>query len=148
MTVWRWTDCAVLIAVHEMQLADHGGAAGLRDAAWPDSALAKPLNLAAYTRPDAGALAAAYGHGIARKHALIDSNEQTAFVAVELFLRLDGRQLLASDADCFLTVLAVASGGITENAFADWLRAPASPCQDGTRQFMKKNDFCAGSHST
>jgi death-on-curing protein len=116
----------VLIAVHEMQLAEHGGGAGLRDAALLDSALAKPLNLQAYGEPDACALAAAYGYGIARNHAFIDGNKRTAFVAVELFLRLNGWQLVATDADCVLTTLALAAGDITESEFADWLRAHAA----------------------
>lgn len=131
MSTWRWIERAVLIAVHEMQLAEHGGGVGLRDAALLDSALAKPLNLAAYEEPDACALAAAYGYGIARNHAFIDGNKRTAFVAVELFLRLNGWQLLASDADCVLTTLAVASGEITENEFAAWLRAHAAAARQG-----------------
>ena len=126
MSAWRWLDRAVLIAVHEMQLAEHGGGAGLRNAALLDSALAKPLNLQAYGEPDACALAAAYGYVIARNHAFIDGNKRTAFVAVELFLRLNGWQLVATDADCVLTTLALAAGDITESEFADWLRAHAA----------------------
>lgn len=125
MTAWRWIDHAVLIAVHEMQLAEHGGGAGLRDLALLESALAKPLKLAAYGEPDACALAAAYGYGIARNHAFIDGNKRAAFVAFELFLRLNGWQLVASDADCVLTMLAVATGDVTESEFADWLRQHA-----------------------
>lgn len=123
MNTWRWINREVLIAVHEMQLAEHGGGAGLRDVALLESALAKPLNLAAYGEPDICALAAAYGYGIARNHAFIDGNKRTAFVAVELFLRLNGWQLVAPDADCVLTMLAVATGEITESEFSAWLRA-------------------------
>jgi death on curing protein len=119
---WRWIDRAVLIAVHEMQLAEHGGDAGMRDAARLDSALARPLNLAAYGEPDAFALAAAYGYGISRNHAFIDGNERTAFVATELFLRLNGWALLIDDANCVLTMLAVATGDISEEEFAGWVR--------------------------
>ena len=126
MSAWRWLDRTVLIAVHEMQLAEHGGGAGLRDAALLESALAKPLNLQAYGEPDACALAAAYGYGIARNHAFIEGNKRTAFVAVELFLRLNGWQLTASDAECVLTMVALAAGDITESEFADWLRAHAA----------------------
>ena len=125
MTTWQWLDQAVLIAVHEMQLTEHGGGAGLRDLGLLESALARFLNSAAYGEPDACALAAAYGCGIARNHAFIDGNERTAFVAVELFLRLNGWRLAASDADCVLTMLAVATGELTENEFAAWLRAHA-----------------------
>lgn len=64
MSRWIWLDHAVILAVHDMQLAEHGGGAGVRDAGLLDSALAKPLNLAAYGEPDASALAAAYGYGL------------------------------------------------------------------------------------
>ncbi len=123
---WRWVERAVLIAVHEMQLAEHGGAAGLRDASLLDSALGRPLNLAAHGEPDAAALAATYGYGIARNHAFIDGNKRTALVAAELFLRLNGWRLEVGDADCVLTMLAVATGDITEDEFAAWLRQHAS----------------------
>ena len=125
MTAWRWINRTVLIAIHDMQLAEHGGGAGLRDGNLLESALAKPENLAAYGDPDAAALAAAYGYGISRNHAFIDGNKRTALVAAELFLQLNGWQLEVEDADCVLTMLAVASGDITEDAFADWLRLHA-----------------------
>ena len=122
MTTWRWIDRTVLIAIHDMQLAEHGGGAGLRDGNLLESALAKPENLAAYGDPDAAALAAAYSYGISRNHAFIDGNKRTALVAAELFLQLNGWQLIVEDADCVRTMLAVATGDITEDAFADWLR--------------------------
>ncbi|MDO8440639.1 MAG: type II toxin-antitoxin system death-on-curing family toxin [Polaromonas sp.] len=131
MKAWRWIDRAVLIAVHEMQLAEHGGGAGLRDAALLESALARPLNLASYGEPDAAALAAAYGYSIARNHAFIDGNKRTALVAAELFLNLNGWQLVASDAECVLTMLAVAAGDLTEEEFAVWLRTHAAPRSGG-----------------
>ena len=125
MKAWRWIDRAVLIAIHDMQLAEHGGGAGLRDGNLLESALAKPENLAAYGEPDVAALAAAYGYGISRNHAFIDGNKRTALVAAELFLQLNGWRLEADDADCVLTMLLVATGDITEDAFADWLRLHA-----------------------
>lgn len=122
MTAWRWLDRAVILAIHDMQLAEHGGGAGVRDSGLLDSAMARPKNLTAYGNPDAAALAAAYGYGIARNHAFIDGNKRTAFVATELFLRLNGWQLSATDADCVLTMLSVAAGDMNEEALADWLR--------------------------
>ena len=120
---WRWIDREVLMAVHDMQLAEHGGGAGLRDANLLESALSKPLNLAAYGEPDVCALAAAYGYGISRNHAFIDGNKRTALVATELFLRLNGWRLIVSDVDCVLTMLNVAAGEVSEGDFAAWLRA-------------------------
>jgi len=119
---WIWLDAAVLRAVHEAQLAEHGGASGERDAGLFDSALARPQNLAVYGDPDAAALAAAYGFGIARNHPFIDGNKRTAFVAVELFLDLNGFDLLADDTDCVLTMLRLAGGQLDEESFAAWVR--------------------------
>ena len=126
MTAWKWINRAVLIAVHDMQLAEHGGGAGLRDNNLLESAMAKPQNLAVYGAPDAAALAAAYGYGISRNHAFVDGNKRTGLVAAELFLGLNGWQLLVTDSDCVLTMLAVASGDITEEEFAAWIRTHAS----------------------
>ncbi len=124
---WVWLDPKVLLAVHEEQLAEHGGATGTRDLGLFESALAKPKNLAAYGEPDAAALAASYGCGIARNHPFIDGNKRTAFVAVELFLWLNDVELTADDPDCVLTMLAVAAGTLDEPAFAAWLRAHTRP---------------------
>ena len=120
--VWVWIDHAVVLAVHEEQLAEHGGAAGVRDAGLLESALARPRNLAHYGEPDLCELAAAYAFGLARNHPFIDGNKRSAFVATELFLVLNGWQLVASDADCVLIMLSLASGEIDEPAFAAWLR--------------------------
>lgn len=120
-----WLDSSVMLAVHDAQLAEHGGAASIRDGALLESALARPLHLATYGEPDAAGIAAAYGYGIARNHPFIDGNKRTAFVAVELFLALNGYRLTADDADCVLTTLALAAGDIEEEAFADWIRATA-----------------------
>lgn len=124
---WVWIDPAVILAVHDEQLAEHGGAAGVRDAGLMDSALARPQQLAAYGRPDAADLAAAYGFGLARNHPFVDGNKRSAFVAVELFLALNGWVLQADDAECVLTMLALAAGEIDEASFAAWLRERIAP---------------------
>ena len=119
---WVWIDPAVVLAVHEEQLAEHGGAAGVRDVALLESALARPRNLAHYGEPDVCELAAAYAFGLARNHPFIDGNKRSAFVATELFLMLNGWQLTATDADCVLVMLSLAAGDIDETPFAAWLR--------------------------
>lgn len=124
---WRWVSADVLLAVHEEQLAEHGGAAGVRDLGLFESALARPQNVAAYGNPDAADLAASYGVGLAKNHPFIDGNKRTAFVAVELFLALNGHDLVADDADCVLTMLAVAAGSLDETGFAAWLRTHSRP---------------------
>ena len=119
---WVWLDSQVMLAVHEEQLVEHGGASGVRDQGLFESAMNRPLNLATYETPDFAALAASYGYGLARNHPFVDGNKRTAFVAVELFLALNGWALVANDAQCVLTMLALASGDLTEAEFADWLR--------------------------
>lgn len=119
---WHWLQREVILAVHEEQLAEHGGATGVRDEGLMDSALARPRHLAVCGEPDHAELAAASGYGLARTHPFIDGNKRTAFVAVELFLALNGWALTASDADCVLTMLSVAAGEIDEPGFADWIR--------------------------
>jgi death-on-curing protein len=127
---WVWLDAAVLRAVHDEQLAEHGGPRGLRAAALFESALARPLNLAAYGAPDAPALAAAYGYGIARNHPFVDGNKRTAFVAMELFLDRNGYELVADNADCVVIMLAAAAGTIDEAQLADWARLNSRPRTD------------------
>jgi death on curing protein len=124
---WVWLHPDVIHAVHEEQLAEHGGAPGLRDAGLLESALARPQNLAHRGRPDAPALAARYAHGMVRNHPFVDGNKRTAFVAAELFLALNHLRLMASDADCVITTLGLAASDITEDVFAQWLRSHAEP---------------------
>ena len=120
---WAWIDPTVILAVHEEQLAEHGGAAGVRDACRLESALSRPRNLAHYGAPDMCELAASYAFALAKNHPVIDGNKRTAFVATELFLLLNGWRLTAPDADCVMVMLSLAAGEIGEAPFAQWLRA-------------------------
>ncbi len=119
---WVWLDQAVMLAVHDEQLAEHGGGTGVRDAGMFESAMNRPVHLAAYGQPDVAELAAAYGFGLARNHLFVDGNKRTAFVAVELFLALNGDELTANDGDCVMTMLGVAAGEMEEAVFAEWVR--------------------------
>jgi len=124
---WVWIDRAVLLAVHDEQLLEHGGAPGTRDMGLFESAIARAQQLAHYETPDAADLAAAYAYGIARNHPFIDGNKRTAFVAAELFLALNGLDLHADDGACVVTMLAVAAGQMDEATFARWLREHSQP---------------------
>ena len=119
---WNWIEQAVILAIHEEQLAEHGGATGIRDSGLLASALGRPRNLADYANPDAADLAASYAFGIARNHPFIDGNKRTAFVAAELFLAINGRVLDTDDSDCVTHMLALAAGDLDEASFAAWLR--------------------------
>lgn len=127
MTNWVWIDPDVLLAAHDEQLAEHGGAAGIRDRGLFESALARPQNLAAYESPDAAALAAAYGFGLAKNHAFVDGNKRTALVALELFLAINGFELTADDRQCVMVMLSVASGAFSESELAEWIRKHVKP---------------------
>ena len=124
---WRWISKPALLLLHAESLAEHGGSPGLRDEGLLDSALARPQNLLAYGEPDAAALAAAYGSGVARNHPFIDGNKRAALLSIGLFLHLNGWRLTASQADTTRTRLALAAGELPEDALADWLRRHAAP---------------------
>lgn len=127
MTSWRLVDLRVTLAVHDRQLAEHGGGEGVRDLGLLESALARADNLIAYGQPDAADLAAAYGFGIARNHPFVDGNKRTAFVIALLFLLDNGYRLTASDADAYRAMMAVADGTGSEEEFATWIRANIQP---------------------
>jgi death on curing protein len=120
---WVWLDSDVMLAVHDEQLAEHGGIAGVRDTGMFESAMQRAQNLAAYGTPDYAELAAAYGVGLAKNHPFLDGNKRTAFVATELFLALNGYELTANDVSCILAMLTVAGGELGEQEFAIWIRA-------------------------
>ena len=126
---WRWISKQALLLLHAESLAEHGGGEGIRDEGLLDSALARPLNVLAYANPaappDIAALAASYGIGLAKNHPFVDGNKRAAFLAVGLFLYLNGYRLQASQGQATLTMLAVAAGDLSEEAFAAWLRAHA-----------------------
>lgn len=124
---WRWLDADVLRAIHHEQLAEHGGGTGVRDEGLFESAVMRPRNLAAYAQPDVFELAAAYAVGLAKNHPFVDGNKRTAYVAMELFLWLNGLELLATDADCVITMLGVAASQISETELANWLREQTEP---------------------
>ena len=127
MSDWIWLDPGQLIIAHDEQLAEHGGASGIRDQGLFESALARPKNLAAYGMPDAAALAAAYAYGLAKNHAFIDGNKRIALVALESFLILNGFDLTVDDAQAVMVILSIASSAFSEDELADWIRKNIQP---------------------
>jgi death-on-curing protein len=122
MSEWRWIDQRALVLLHDESLAEHGGASGLRDEGLLQSALARPLNLLAYGEPDFAELAAAYGIGLAQNHPFVDGNKRVAFLAVGLFLALNGQRLVVTQTEATLVMFDVAAGAIDESSFAAWIR--------------------------
>jgi death on curing protein len=118
----RWLSEPVVLAVHDRQLSEHGGPAGVRDAGALAGALARAVNQWHYGEDDPWALAAAYAFGIARSDPFVDGNKRTAWVAARLFLRLNGHALTFTERDAITAVLTLAAGELSENELADWLQ--------------------------
>ena len=118
-----WVLDEVVLAVHDEQLAEHGGLSGVRDHGAVESALARPRNLAAYEAcDDLARLTAAYAYGITKNHGFADGNKRTALVTADLLLMLNGYELVSSPADNVLTILGVADGTLSEEELMLWIR--------------------------
>lgn len=123
MTDWRWIAPKTVHALHDRQLAEHGGLDGVRDQGLVESALVRPINLAAYGEPDAAALAAAYTYGLACNHGFLDGNKRIAWLCARLFLADNGCRLTFDKIEAVRIVEGVASGDVSEDDLAAWFRA-------------------------
>jgi death-on-curing protein len=123
MTDWRWIGASVVHAVHDRQIAEHGGLDGVRDPGALESALARPVHLAVYASPDVADLAAAYATGLARNHSFADGNKRTAWIVARLFLADNGYRLPFDKAEAAQTVEALAAGTLSQDDLASWFRA-------------------------
>ncbi len=124
MPAYQWILTPVVYAIHQRQIAEHGGEGGVRDEGLLESALARPQNLLAYgdPEPDVSALAACYAFGICKNHAFVDGNKRVAYVTARTFLVLNGFDIRTSQEDKTLTMLALAEGKLTEEQLAEWIR--------------------------
>ena len=123
-----WISKQAVLALHDEQLAEHGGSGGIRDETLLDSALAKPKNVFAYgDEPDLFRLAASYAYGIARNHAFVDGNKRTALVISVLFLNRNGWDITLAKAEEYDMFLGVAEGSVSEEELAAWFREHAVP---------------------
>ncbi len=122
MNTWRWLSIDVIYAIHDRQLAEHGGQQGLRDAGAIASALARPQNKAVYGQPDIADCAAAYAYGLAKNHGFIDGNKRTAWVAARLFLADNSHALRFDAVEAVRIMEAVAVGTCSEQQLAEWFR--------------------------
>jgi death-on-curing protein len=124
-----WMEYADAVVAHDLELAAHGGSAGIRDAGLLDSALARARNMWAYaeTTPSLARLAAAYAFGISSNHPFVDGNKRTALVMSFAFLDVNGIEVSASQEDAFLTILGLAAGEISEDQLAQWFARNTAP---------------------
>jgi death-on-curing protein len=120
--VWITKDMA--IAMHDRQLAEHGGLAGIRDEGLLESALGKPKNVFYYsdTTVDITRMAASYAYGIATNHPFLDGNKRTALVVSRTFLVLNGWNLVASQEEKYRAIIALAAGEMDEDTLAQWFK--------------------------
>lgn len=122
MTEWHWIDPAVVFAVHDYQLGEHGGSESVRDHGLIKSAQARPRNLAAYGEPDAADLAAAFADGLTKNHGFIDGNKRTGWGIARLFLADNGFTLQFDKLEAVRLMEALAGGAMDETAVAAWFR--------------------------
>jgi len=128
LTDYIWPTLAVVLAIHDEQIDEHGGSAGLRDARLLDGALHRPLHHLSFADdPDIAHLAAVLARGLVTNHPFIDGNKRTSFVVAELFIELNGYELIADDAEVVSTWLSLADGDLDEEALADWIRDRLKP---------------------
>lgn len=124
----KWIRPDALLAIHGRQLAEHGGAEGVRDEGLLESALHRPQQIWTYdSNADLANLAAAYASGLVRNHPFVDGNKRTAYVACRLFLRLNGLDFQASRDEKYETFIALVERRISEDEFAAWLRTRLVP---------------------
>lgn len=121
---YKWVLKSIAFAIHQRQLAEHGGDDGLRDEGLLESALARPQNLLAYgdPEPDAAALAASYAYGISKNHPFIDGNKRVGYVVARTFLIINGYDIKTTNEDKVLTMLAVAGSRMGEEELTEWFR--------------------------
>ena len=124
MTEPIWINLRIIKAFHDRQINEYGGLPGLRDEGLPVSALSRPENAYHYSdpKPDVAELAAAYGFGLAKNHPFNDANKRTAFIAMRLFLKLNGYDLAASPKEKYTTIIGVAVSDYSEDELAQWIK--------------------------
>ena len=130
MTEPKWLTVDLIITIHDEQLREFGGPAGIRDMGALESALGRARNRWAYEGGDLSRLAAAYGFGIARNHPFVDGNKRTALLGITAFLGLNDFELTASEADAVIMIRELAAGVVNEEVLARWIADNTSPAQE------------------
>lgn len=124
-----WLAIREVLAIHNLQLAHHGGASGMRDQGLLESALACAQNIAAYAEstPSLATLAAAYGSGIVRNHPFVDGNKRTGLMAAFVFVERNGGRVTAAQEEAYFAFYDLAAGKLSEGGLAQWLEANTEP---------------------
>jgi len=127
VTGLTWVPLNAIVVIHDRQIARHGGASGIRDAALLEMGCARAMNLAAYTDADLPEIAAAYAFGIAKAHAFVDGNKRTGFVTAATFLRLNGFSFRPDPVQGVRMMEDLATGDVPEREFSEWIEKTAQP---------------------
>jgi death-on-curing protein len=117
-----WLTRQMVVAIHDEQLAIHGGASGLRDEGMLESALDRPKNKWSYENAGLAELAAAYGFAIARNHPFVDGNKRTSLLALYTFLGVNGIDFDVPEAEAAAMILSLAAGEVDEDGLTRWIR--------------------------
>lgn len=140
-----WVDRQLALTIHDRQIGDFGGAAGVRDDNMLESALARPQQLYTYgdPAPDLADLAASLAFGLAKNHPFVDGNKRTAYVSCETFVELNGGELIATLEEKYITILALAEGRMSVEEYGRWLRKriviqPSSGVQEPRPRYKAK----------
>jgi death-on-curing protein len=123
----RWLGKRTVLYLHQRAVVDFGGHRGAVNEELLEAALARPQNKLSYEDPDLAALAAAYGFALARGHCFTDGNKRVAMLAIDVFLQINGHELIAPEPEPFIMMTRLASGEMLEHELAEWIRASLSP---------------------
>jgi len=124
----KWLQLRTVLAIHRLQIAEHGGEPGVRDLGLLESSLARPVNRIEYdSEADTAFAAAAYAFGISKNHPFMDGNKRTSLVAMETFLRINGVELQATPEEKYLILIQLAEGSLSEDELGDWIRSHSKP---------------------
>jgi death-on-curing protein len=118
----EWLSLPIVLAIHDEQLVEHGGAGGVSDIALLESALNRPVNKSNYESAELPELAASYAYRIARNHPFVDGNKRTALLTMYTFLGINGVDLVVAEADAAAMILSLAAGEVSEESLARWIR--------------------------
>jgi death on curing protein len=124
-----WVPLRAVVAIQGELIAEHGGLTGPPRQGDLEAALGRPINLHGYfeTPPSLPPLAAAYGFALARGHCFPDGNKRVALAIIDVFLRLNGLELMADEMDAVDIIHSLAAGDMTEEELADWIAAHLAP---------------------
>ncbi len=126
----EWLSKRTILYLHRRAIADFGGHTGAVNQELLEAALARPQHKSSYGDPDLAALAAAYGFALARSHCFTDGNKRIAMLAIDVFLQINGQELIAPEPEPFIMMTRLASGELEENDLTNWIRDNLSPLLD------------------